>query len=104
MSAVAQFDERLREARQDDLARDHTGQALADSLKLQQTTQQRAKSNGKTRGRRRKGEVLDLDKRTFIKPKGRRVFKTFLVIEASAAVIAVAVLVIYLLTHHSTVT
>jgi uncharacterized protein (DUF1501 family) len=104
MTAVAQFDERLREARGENDARENTGQALADALKLQQSTQQRAADDGRKRGRRRKGKVIDLDKRTFIKPKGRRVFKTFLVLEASAAVIAVAVLVIYLYTHHSTVT
>src|SRR6478752_3266338 len=104
MAAVTQFDERLREARKENDARENGGHALADALKLQQNTQERAAGDGKRRGRRRKGQVIDLDQRTFIKPKGRRVFKTFLVIEASAAIIAVAVLVIYLFTHHSTVT
>ena len=104
IAAVAQFDERLREARKENDARENGGHALADALKLQQNTQERAAGDGKRRGRRRKGQVIDLDQRTFIKPKGRRVFKTFLVIEASAAIIAVAVLVIYLFTHHSTVT
>ena len=104
IDAVAQFDERLREARGENDARDNGGHALADALKLQQNTRQRAAGDGKKHGRRRRGQVIDLDKRTFIKPKRRRVFKTFLVIEASAAVIAVAVLVIYLVTHHNTVT
>jgi uncharacterized protein (DUF1501 family) len=103
IAAVAQFDERLREARKENDALDHTGQALADALKLQQNTQQRAAAPTK-HGRRRKGQVIDLDQRTFIKPKRRRLFKTFLILEASAAVIAVAVLVIYLVTHHNTVT
>ena len=101
---MAQFDERLREARQQNDAHDSTGQALADALKLQHDTQQRVSAPGSKRGRRRKGQVIDLDQRTFIKPKRRRLFKTFLALEASAAVIAVAVLVIYLVTHHNTVT
>src|SRR3954454_17318358 len=97
MSAVAQFDERLREARQSSLEHRDGGEALAESLKLQYTTQERTAAAGKRRpGRRRKGEVIDLDQRTLIRPKGRGMFKTFLIIEATAAVIAVAVLVIYL--------
>ena len=104
IATVAQFDERLREARNENDARENGGHALADALKLQQNTQERTAAPARRRGRRRKGQVIDLDKRTFIKPKGRRVFKTFLVIEASAAIIAVAVLVIYLVTHHTTVT
>ena len=103
ITTVAQFDERLREARRENDARENGGHALADALKLQQNTQQRAATPTK-RGRRRKGQVIDLDQRTFIKPKRRRLFKTFLIIEASAAIIAVAVLVGYLLTHHNTVT
>jgi hypothetical protein len=104
ITTVAQFDERLREARRENDARENGGHALADALKLQHETQQRALAPAKGRGRRRKGPVIDLDQRTFIKPKGRRLFKTFLVLEASAAIIAVAVLVIYLLIHHNTVT
>ena len=104
IATVAQFDERLREARKENDARENGGHALADALKLQHSTQQRVLAPASGRGHRRKGQVIDLDKRTFIKPKRRRVFKTFLVIEASAAVIAVAVLVIYLVTHHNTVT
>jgi hypothetical protein len=104
MTAVAQFDERLREAREQSDARDNTGQALADALKLQHDTQQRVLAPGKKHGRRRKGQVIDLDQRTFIKPKRGRVLKWFLIAEGTAAVIAVAVLVGYLLTHHNTVT
>jgi uncharacterized protein (DUF1501 family) len=104
ITGVAQFDERLREARKENDARDSTGQALADALKLQQNTQQRAAAPNKKHGRRRKGAVIDLDQRTFIKPKRRRLFKTFLILEATVAIIAVAVLVGYLLTHHNTVT
>ncbi len=104
ITTVAQFDERLREARRENDARENTGQALADALRLQQNTQQRAATPTKKRGRRRKGPVIDLDQRTFIKPKRRRLFKTFLILEATVAIIAVAVLVIYLFTHHSTVT
>jgi uncharacterized protein (DUF1501 family) len=101
---VAQFDERLREARRENDARENTGQALAEALKLQQNTQQRAATPNKKRGRRRKGAVIDLDQRTFIKPKRRRALTWFLIAEGTAAVIAVAVLVGYLLTHHNTVT
>jgi hypothetical protein len=104
MSVVAQFDERLRDALQVSAARDNAGKALADSLRLQQSTQQRAMTPAKKHGRRRKGEVIDLDKRTLFRPKRRRAFKAFLAIEAAAAVVAVAVLVIYLFTHHDTVT
>jgi hypothetical protein len=99
MTAVAQFDDRLREARGESDARDNTGQALADALKLQQNTQQRASSPVKKHGRRRKGQVIDLDQRTFIKPKRRRALMVLLTIEASVAVLAVAVLVVYLLTR-----
>ncbi len=104
INAVAQFDERLREARKENAARENGEHALADALKLQHSTQQRILAPVSKRGRRRKGQVIDLDQRTFIKPKRRRLFQTFLVLEASAAVIAVAILVIYLLTHHNTVT
>jgi uncharacterized protein (DUF1501 family) len=104
MTAVAQFDERLREARRENDARDNTGQALADALKLQQNTQQRASTPAKKRGRRRRGPVIDLDQRTFIKPKRGRALKWFLIAEGTAAVIAVAILILYLVTHQSTVT
>jgi hypothetical protein len=104
ITTVAQFDERLREARREhDAAGESTGQALADALKLQQNTQQRALAPAKGRGRRRKGPVIDLDQRTFIKPKRGRALRWFLIAEGTAAVIAVAVLVGYLLTHHNTV-
>jgi hypothetical protein len=104
MSAVAQFDERLRDARRELDARQSTGQALADALQLQHTTQQRVLAPGGKRGRRRKGQVIDLDQRTFIKPRRGRALRWFLIAEGAAAVIAVAVLVGYLLMHRSTVT
>ena len=103
ITTVAQFDERLREARRENDARENGGHALADALKLQHETQQRALAPAKGRGRRRKGPVIDLDQRTFIKPKRGRALKWFLIAEGTAAVIAVAVLVGYLLTHHNTV-
>ena len=99
ITTVAQFDERLREARKENDAREGTGQALADALKLQQNTQQRAATPTKKRGRRRKGQVIDLDQRTFIRPKRRRALMVLLTIEAAVAVLAVAVLVVYLLTR-----
>ena len=104
IAGVAQFDERLREARKENDARENGGHALADALKLQQNTQDRASTPTKRRGRRRKGQVIDLDQRSFIKPKRGRALKWFLIAEGTAAVIAVAVLVGYLLMHHNTVT
>jgi uncharacterized protein (DUF1501 family) len=95
ITTVAQFDERLREARAENDARENTGQALAEALKLQQNTQQRA-SAPKGRGRRRKGQVIDLDQRTFIKPKRRRWLMAMLIAEALVAVVAVGILVGYL--------
>src|SRR6188508_2253099 len=93
INAVAQFDERLREARNENAARENGEHALADALKLQHSTQQRILAPGSKRGRRRKGQVIDLDQRTFIKPKRGRALKWFLIAEGTAAVIAVAVLV-----------
>jgi hypothetical protein len=104
ITTVAQFDERLREARRENDAPENGGHALADALKLQQNTQQRVSAPTKKRGRRRKGPVIDLDQRTFIKPKRGRALKWFLIAEGTAAVIAVAILVFYLVTHQSAVT
>ena len=89
---VPEFDERMRAARQDG------GHVLADSLQLQRTTAERLVAphpNG--HGRRRKGEVIDLETRTFIKPKRRRALMAVLIVETVIAVIAVGVLVAYLL-------
>jgi len=71
-------------------------QALADSLQLQRAAQKRAVA-ATGRGRRRKGEVIDLDLMTSsIKAtRRRRIFMTLLVVEAIVAVIAVGVLVAY---------
>jgi len=99
INAVAQFDERLREARNENAARENGEHALADALKLQHSTQQRILAPGSKRGRRRKGQVIDLDQRTFIKPKRRRALMILLTIEAAVAVLAVAVLVVYMLTR-----
>jgi hypothetical protein len=99
MIAVAQFDERLREALQENAARANTGRALADSLKLQQTTQQRATVDAKKHGRRRKGQVIDLDSRTIRRPRRRRVLLGLLVLEAAVAFIAVAIFIAYLVSH-----
>jgi hypothetical protein len=99
MTAVAQFDERLRDARRELDARQSTGQALADALKLQHSTQQRILAPSSKRGRRRKGHVIDLDQRTFIKPKRRKWLLALLVAEAAVAVIAVMILVAYIIAH-----
>ena len=74
-------------------------QALADSLQLQRSAQKRAVAAATGRGRRRKGEVIDLDLKTStIKAtRRRRIFMTLLVVEAIVAVIAVGVLVAYVL-------
>jgi len=71
-------------------------QALADSLQLQRAAQKRAVA-ATGRGRRRKGEVIDLDQMTVVRTRRRRIFMTLLVVEAVVAVIAVGVLIAYLL-------
>jgi hypothetical protein len=72
-------------------------QALADSLQLQRAAQKRAVAAATGRGRRRKGEVIDLDQMTVVRTRRRRIFMTLLVVEAIVAVIAVGVLVAYVL-------
>ena len=99
IKAVAQFDERLREARNENAARENGEHALADALKLQHSTQQRILAPGSKRGRRRKGQVIDLDNRTVVRSGRRRWLMALLVVEALVAAVAVAVFVIYLLTH-----
>lgn len=84
-------------------ARQHGGQILADSLKLQQVSVQRAVTGGKgQRGRRRKGDVIDLENRQVIKSGRRRWLKWLLIVEAIIAVIAVSVLIAYLVLEGET--
>jgi hypothetical protein len=102
MTAVAQFDERLREARRENDALENTGQALAEALKLQQNTRQRATADGQKRGRRRKQtDVIDLDRRVVIRTRRRRYLLLLLIVETIVAAIAVAVLITYLVTQRS---
>ncbi len=72
-------------------------QALAESLQLQRAAQERAQGPAPKRGKRRKGDVIDLEQRTLVRTRRRRIFMTLLVVEAIVAVIAVGVLVAYVL-------
>ena len=72
-------------------------QALADSLRLQRSAQQRAMSKETRGGRRRKGEVVDLDQRTISRNRRRRILLTALLLEALIAAVALAVFVVYLM-------
>ena len=69
--------------------------ALKDSLRLQQAAQKRAMSAATGRGRRRKGEVIDLDQLTVVRTRRHRIFMTLLVVEALVAVIAIVVFALY---------
>lgn len=71
-------------------------QALIDSLHLQQSAQQRIAGAASGRGRRRKGDVIDLDKRTVARTRRRRIFTILLILEIIVAVAAIAVFVFYL--------
>ena len=71
-------------------------QALAESLHLQQSIRDRERAVQKKRGRRRKGPVIDLDERTVVRPRGRRMLFVILTVESIIAVLAVCVLVAYL--------
>ena len=70
-------------------------QALAESLQLQRAAQERAHSPAPKRGKRRKGDVIDLDQRSLIRSRRRRIFMSLLIVEAIVAIIAVAVFVSY---------
>jgi len=72
-------------------------QALAESLQLQRAAQERAHGRAPKRGKRRKGDVIDLERGLVIRSRRRRIFMTLLVVEATVAALAVAVLVAYVL-------
>ena len=72
-------------------------QALADSLQLQRAAQERATGPTPKRGKRRKGDVIDLDQRSIVRGRRRRIFMTLLVVEALVALLAVGVLIAYVL-------
>ena len=72
-------------------------QALADSLQLQRAAQERTQGPTPKRGKRRKGDVIDLEQRLVVRARRRRIFMILLTLEAIVAAIAVAVLVAYLL-------
>lgn len=77
-------------------------QALAESLQLQKSVQQRANVATPRRGRRRKGNVIDLTQLAVTRSRRRRIFMTLLVVEALVAVMAVSVLVVYLVLQGDT--
>ena len=69
---------------------------MKDSLRLQEAAQKRAIRAASGRGRRRKGEVIDLDQLTVVRSRRRRIFMTLLIVEALVAVVAIVVFVLYL--------
>lgn len=70
--------------------------ALAESLQLQETARERLTVGQNQRGRRRKGDVIDLELRTLVRSRRRKLFFAFLTLEAVIAAIAIAVLIAYL--------
>lgn len=76
----------------------HGSQALADSLKLQRSAQKRVSAGASGRGRRRRGDVINLDERTVSRSRRRRFFFAILFFEALIAAFAVGVFVVYLTT------
>jgi hypothetical protein len=78
-------------------------QALAESLELQRAAQQRTQGPAPKRGKRRKGDVIDLDQRTVIRTRRRRIFMTLLIVEALVAVVAVVLLFTFLWTQGDTI-
>jgi hypothetical protein len=77
-------------------------QALTDALRLQNSARERAAAPARKHGKRRKGDVVDLEQMTITRSKGRRWLLVLLVIEAIIAVIAVGVLVAYLVLEGDT--
>lgn len=71
------------------MSRTRAEQVLSDSLRLQRSA--RAQQMPRGRGRRRKGDVIDLDRRTVARYRRHRAFMALLVLEALIAVVAVAV-------------
>jgi hypothetical protein len=65
-------------------------------LRLQRAAQERNAVGVRQPGRRRKGTVIDLDRRTIRRNRRRRFLMTLLVAEALIAVAALVVFVIYL--------
>lgn len=79
------------------MSRSRAEQVLSDSLRLQRSAV-RAQLAPRGRGRRRKGAVIDLDQRTFHRPRRRRLLMALLIAEAVVAAVAVVVLIVYLAT------
>jgi hypothetical protein len=77
-------------------------QALSEALRLQVAARERAAAPARRHGKRRKGDVIDLEQRTVIRSRGRRWLMVMLVLEAIVAVIAVGVLVAYLVLEGDT--
>ena len=73
------------------------GHALQEALHLQQMARENAEPGSKRSGRRRRGKVIDLDRRIVVNKRRHRLFMTLLWIEGFIATVAIAVLVAYLL-------
>ena len=77
-------------------------QALVEALQLQHLAQERITDPASRRGKRRKGDVIDLETRQVVRSRRRRIFMILLAVEAIVAVVAVAVLVAYLVLEGET--
>jgi hypothetical protein len=79
-----------------DLRVEHGGEALTESLRLQRTVRDRFASRNGKRGKRRKGDVIDLD-RPVLTPRRRhgRLLFTLLWFETAVALGALIVLGLY---------
>ncbi len=82
--------------RSDDKSR-RGGHALEEALHLQQMARENAQPGSKRAGRRRRGEVIDLDRRIVVNKRRHRLFMVLLWIEGFIAAAAIAVLVAYML-------
>lgn len=77
-------------------------QALTEALQLQVAARERSAAPARRHGKRRKGDVVDLNELTITRSRRRRWLMVLLVIEAVIAVIAVSVLVVYLVLEGDT--
>jgi len=77
-------------------------QALTEALQLQVAARERSAAPQHKHGKRRKGDVVDIEQGTITRPRRRRLLMVLLVLEAVVAVIAVAVLIAYLVLEGDT--
>ena len=90
----------MSEGRSPEVSRSRAEQVLTDSLRLQRSAARAQQS--RRRGRRRKGDIIDLDRKTITKRRRHRAFLALLFAEAVVAALAVAVFVYFVLSGRST--